>query len=168
MEKWKSIKGYEELYEVSNCGNICTKTKNKLFKLNKNSRGYIVVTFTKNKIEKSYSVHRLVAEAFIPNPENKPQVNHINGDKTDNRVENLEWCTQSENQIHCFKNNLQKRNNKKVIQYDINNNLIRVWDSLKEAAEQLNINHSKISLVCRGKRKTTGGYIWRYADEKIS
>ena len=168
MEQWKPIKGYEELYEISSYGNICIKTKEKKFKLNKNSRGYIVITFTKNKIQKSYSVHRLVAEAFIPNPENKPQVNHINGDKTDNRVENLEWCTGSENMKHCYKNNLQKKRCKRVTQYTLDNQFVKTWDSLIQIEKELNINHSKISMVCNGKRKNAGNYIWRFANEKIS
>lgn len=168
MEQWKPIKGYEELYEISSYGNICIKTKKKLLKLNKNSRGYIVITFTKNKIQKSYSVHRLVAEAFIPNPENKPQVNHINGDKTDNRVENLEWCTGSENMQHCYKNNLQKKRFKRVNQYTLDNCFVKQWDSLTQIEKELHIKHSKVSMVCNCKRKKAGNFIWRYADEKIS
>lgn len=164
-EIWKNIKGYEGLYQVSNLGRVRSLKKIYIFHQNKNSGGYIVITLTKNKIGKSYSVHRLVAQAFIPNPENKPQVNHIDGDKTNNNVSNLEWCTQSENQIHCYKNNLQTKGTKKVIQYDLNNNYIKTWNSLTEAGKELNINHSKISLVCNGKRKKAGGYIWRYYEQ---
>lgn len=164
-EIWKPIKDYEDLYEVSNLGNVRKIKDNYIFHKNKNSRGYIVVTLTKENVEKSHSVHRLVASAFIPNPSNKPQINHISGIKTDNRVNNLEWCTGSENMQHCYKNNLQKKRFKRVNQYTLDNQFIRKWDSLIQVEKELNINHSKISMVCNGKRKTAGGYIWRYESE---
>lgn len=106
---WKQIKDYEGLYEISEDGNIRNK-KGSLKIVSPNKRGYKRVTLCKNGKEKIISIHRLVAEAFIPNPENKPQVNHINGIRSDNNVENLEWCTQSENQLHAFSTGLQKGN----------------------------------------------------------
>lgn len=111
-------------------------------------------------------VHRLVAEAFIPNLDNKPQVNHINGDKTDNRVENLEWCTNSENQIHAYRNGLEKpRFQKKVNQYDLDGNYIQTFEYIIEVTRKIGIDNSSISEVCKGKRKTAGGYIWKYVDD---
>lgn len=93
MEEWKNIIGYEGLYEVSNKGNVRNVRRNKLLKLSKDYYGYIRVSLSKNGIQTGLKVHRLVAQAFIPNPNNLPQVNHRNEDKTDNSVENLEWCT---------------------------------------------------------------------------
>lgn len=106
----------------------------------------------------------MVAKAFIPNRDNKPQVNHINGEKSDNRAENLEWCTNSENQIHSVKNGL-RTDNKKVEQYDLNGNLIKVWLSAYEVYRNKKINYRNINSCCRRKRKTAGGYIWKYSEE---
>lgn len=166
-EIWKDIKDYEGLYQVSNLGNVKRKKDNYVFKKSKNSSGYRVVTLTKNKIEKSVSVHRLVANAFIPNPKNKSQINHIDGNKMNNIIDNLEWCTASENMEHAYKNNLEILKGKKIIQYDNNMNIIKIWNKISDAEKQLNISHGKISMVCRGKRNKAGGYIWRYYNEKI-
>lgn len=166
-EIWKDIKEYEGLYQVSNLGNVKRKKDNYVFKKNKNSSGYRVVTLTKNKMEKSVSVHRLVANAFIPNPKNKSQINHIDGNKMNNIIDNLEWCTASENMEHAYKNNLEILKGKKIIQYDNNINIIKIWNKISDAEKQLNISHGKISMVCRGKRNKAGGYIWRYYNEKI-
>lgn len=188
MEIWKDIKGYEGLYQVSNLGRVKslnykqTKKENVL-KCCKNSRGYSLLTLTKNKTVKSYNVHKLVAETFIPNLQNKFCVNHINGIKTDNRVENLEWCTLNENMQHSVRilgnnkslfttdNNPSKGkfgkyscSSKKINQYDKQGNYIKTWDSIIDITRELGINN--ISTCCRNKRhiKTAGGFIWKYKE----
>lgn len=106
---WKDIKGYEGLYKISNTGEIYSIISNKI--LRKNIRNtYYIIQLTKNKMRKSFQIHRLVAEAFIPNPKNKPIINHINYNRLDNCVNNLEWCTQKEN-VEYSKERMKHRKN---------------------------------------------------------
>lgn len=154
--------------------------REKILKPQKDSKGYLHVALCHNNKTKIITIHRLVAKTFIPNTQNKPQVNHINGIKTDNRVENLEWCTASENQLHAFANNLTKRykgidnyhygkpsnKRKKVCQYDLQGNFIKEWESVVEASKKLKLSQGNISSCCRGERKTTGGYMWKYTTYK--
>ena len=141
----------------------------------KATRGYLRVALYKNKKRKQFSVHRLVAEVFLPNPLGKPEVNHKWGIKTDNRASELEWNTSSENQKHAYKNKLkivtEKQKaitkeicSKKVLQYDLQGNLIREWASQLEVRKNLKISNGNIASCCKGKRKTAGGFIWRYKD----
>lgn len=140
-------------------------------------QGYLRIELSKDGINKKYNVHRLVAKIFIPNLDNKPEVNHINGIKTDNRVCNLEWVTSKENQIHAVKNGLQKpslkqkkvaseyckkNKTKELLQYDLNGNFIREWKSAVEVEETLKINRKNISQCVTGRNQTAGGFIWKY------
>lgn len=160
-EIWKDIKGYEGLYEVSNIGRVrsLNKRKKRVLK-NENGYGYLRVSLSKNNKLKHFQVHRLVAQSFIPNVNNFPEVNHINGVKDDNRVENLEWCTRNENELHCYKNNPELHKTSVVNQYDLEGNFIKQWSSIKEAQLKLGINN--VSACCNNRRKKAGGYIWKY------
>lgn len=161
MEIWKDIKGYENIYQVSNTGKIKRIEKNKELKQAPNKRnGYLYIHLSGNGVNKVIRVHKLVAETFIPNPENKPQVNHIDGDKTNNRVENLEWVTNGENQIHAFKNNLQKGNfehpNSKLtleqVLYIKNNCIVgsKIY-GIQTLAKKFNVCNSTIKQIIQGK-----------------
>ena len=169
-EIWKDIKNYEDLYQVSSFGNVKSLKRDITLSPTKNRRGYIIVSLSADNTKRTFSVHRLVAQAFIDNPENKPQVNHIDGDKTNNCAYNLEWATNSENQKHAFSNGLQTNignNNpkcRKINQYDLSNNLIKTWHSIYEITKQLGYSRSSIWRCCAGKYKTSHGYIWRYTD----
>ena len=176
-EIWKIVTVNED-YEVSNIGNVRSnkgKTPRVLkpfaygAKKDENTRGkYLSVTLMKNGIGKSYAVHRLVALAFIPNPDNLPQVNHINGVRNDNRVENLEWCDNSYNIWHSY-NVLGNKSTQScsISQYDKNGNFIKEWESIEVASKTLMIHSSSIIEVCkrRKNRKVAGGFIWRYKGD---
>ena len=179
------VKDFED-YTIDETGNVFSIRKNKYLKQTINRNGYCKVTLQKDKYRKMFSVHRLVAQAYLKNYSNTLQVNHINGIKTDNRVENLEMVTAKENmqkavEIGLFdkckeiqrkntiKNNLGKYHilasesaKKRVAKYDKNNNLIQVYNSITEASRKNNINITSISYSANGKRKTGGGYIWHF------
>lgn len=158
MEIWKI---YKNNIEVSNYGNI--KINNKIKKIYKDKDGYCIVSIN----SKPYKVHRLVAETFLENKFNKKEVNHIDMNKENNNVENLEWCTHLENMQHAFKNkDIASTRNKKVVQYSLNHEVIKIWNSIKEATNELNIPTGNISKCCQGKINRTGIYKWSYFISK--
>lgn len=168
QEKWKKIKDYEGLYEISNLGRIKRIYKNgktRILKPSFNEWGYFQINLSKNNKTKNFKIHRLVACAFLDNKNNNLQVNHIDGNKQNNKINNLEFCSAKENIQHAIKIGLRnKTNTKKVNQYDLHNNLITTWSSLKKA--QINCNISHIVDCCKGKRKTAGDYKWSYANDR--
>ena len=132
--------------------------------------GYLQLHLNKSGKRKFFFVHRLVCEAFHENPENKPCVNHIDEDKTNNTVGNLEWCTYKENINHGTRNArvgkaIAKANSKPVGQYTTDGKLIKVWQSTMEVQRQFGFANGAISAVALGKRKTAYGYVWKYIDE---
>lgn len=174
-EIWKDIPGYENLYQISSTGRVKSLNyrgtgEEKVLNPGLNSRGYCFVFLCKNGEKKNFNIHRLVALSFIPNPENKPCIDHINGDRLDNRVENLRWCTQKENSNFPLarKNNSDSKLNhpkksKAILQIDkVTGEVINEFPSAKEAARQLEIYQGGISHCCNGKYNTAYGYIWRY------
>lgn len=169
-EIWVDIKGYEGLYQVSNTGKIKSlnyKRSNKehFLKLSFNRGKYIKVTLYKNNKLRTFQVHRLVAEAFIPNPKGFPQVNHKDEDKTNNCVYNLEWCTQIYNLSYgTARERMTCTLSKKVYQYNKNNDLLKEWKSVSECGKH-GFMPSSVSACCRGERKTHKGFIWRYEKE---
>jgi len=186
-EIWKDIEGFNGLYQVSNLARVkslkCGKTK--ILKQN-NSNGYLIVSFNKNGEREYPRVHRLVAKAFILNPENKSQVNHKNGIKTDNKLENLEWCTAQENMRHAFDTGLKvgkkgenspifgdkhplfgkkgkdNKSSKPIYQYTKSCEFIKKWNCMSDAANELKIHNSSISQCAKGKRPSAGKYLWKY------
>lgn len=169
MIEWKKIiiNGEETQYSVSNEGQVRNDNTNYLLSLTL-SQGYRHVGLTINQKPKNCRVHRLVAEAFIPNPENKPYVNHIDGNRQNNNVNNLEWVTPQENIAHAHQTGLVKKTKgRPVIQYSLNGEEMITFVSAAEAERQLNILQSKITLCCQRKRLTSGDYQWRYADDPV-
>ncbi len=159
-EVWKDIRGLYP-YQISSMGRVLNTKTGVIRKPKTTKKGYKFVSIK----YKNYTIHRLVAEAFIPNPENKPQVNHKDTNKENNCISNLEWSTNSENQLHAYKTGLHKNKRSSAInQYDLQNNLIKSWESMIEVERTLKIKYQDICQCCKGKRKTAGGYIWRYKD----
>lgn len=167
-EIFKDIKGYEGLYQISNFGNVKSLQRDKEKLLRQYiKRGYFQVGLSKEGTVAWKSVHRLVAEAFIDNPDNLPQVNHKDEDKTNNRVDNLEWCTADYNNKYGTRTKrATKSNSKPIIQLNLNGEIIKEWRSAAEVEKELGFNDEFISDCAKQKygRKTAYGYKWRYKE----
>lgn len=192
-EIWKDVSNYEGLYQVSNLGNIKSLNygrtgEERLLKPVKNNDGYLLVTLCKNGKPKRYLVHRLVASAFLPNPNNLKEINHKDENSLNNRIENLEWCDRKYNcnygtrtkrliATRCindpnnesYKKMVETRAKKSsvnaeksIIQYTKDMIEVGRYKSLSEAERQTGIPYQNIGKCCKGKLKSCGGYIWRY------
>ena len=176
-EIWRDIKGFEGKYQVSNTGKVKSLNyrrtgKEGIMKASENEYGYLFVELCKDGKTKTCRINRLVAQAFIPNPNNLPEVNHKNEDKTDNRVENLEWCNRSYNVNYGtgIKRRAEKRRNdqrisKPVISVDKVIGEILEFPSIMEASRQTGIDHRRIIDCLKGRIKSAGGYYWHYTSE---
>lgn len=190
-EEWHPIEGYESYYSVSNLGRIWSHRSNRALKPIITKAGYARVHLAVSGKIITAPIHRLVATAFIPNPDNKPTVNHLNEIKTDNRVENLAWATHLEQNIHGTRiqravahTDWEERTKKTdyrlaaskydhhamtwkqmraVLQFDLSGNFIACYDSISGAANALNISAAHICCCLKGRRKSCGGYKWKYA-----
>lgn len=168
-EVWKDIVGYEGLYQVSNLGRVKSlnyyKTKTPAIlklRIAHKRYNYMDITLCKNGVKKRHKVHRLVAMAFIPNPNNLPQINHKDCDVTNNCVDNLEWCTAKYN-INYGDRGIKFgiKVGHKVAQCDLEGNIIRIFYSIKEAARVLNLKDTNIVATLKGKQKKCGGFLWK-------
>ncbi|MBN2661602.1 MAG: HNH endonuclease [Tannerellaceae bacterium] len=188
-EIWKDVAGYEGLYQVSNLGRVKSIprkvtngtggeffTKPKIMNRHKDTSGYHAIALCKNSKMKKTKLHRIIAKAFIPNPDNKPQVDHINGIRTDNRLSNLRWVTPSENNKNGYRNGNKKvfkprvnvsgksiREATPVSQYSQDGIKIMSFDSIHKASKHTGIPISSISNACKKQRKTSHGYVWKYS-----
>lgn len=177
-EEWKDIKGFEGLYRISNYGRVKSlKRTKRVFNKNidvpeiirKNGYdmdGYQILPLNKNSKKYTKKIHRLVAETFIPNLENKPCINHLDCNRNNNKVDNLEWCTQKENNLYTYKLGrlyIPEANCKKVIQKDKNGNILNTFSSVISASSCLGLSKSFIASCCR-KEKNSRSFIFEYAD----
>lgn len=177
-EFWVPIKGYENEYHISSHGRVMSlerkvksgkrtiRIKRKILKLHTNDDGYFVLTLNKNGIQNGFRVGRLVAIHFVDNPENKKEVNHIDEIKSNDYYKNLEWTTPKQNVNHgtCIQRRSEKLS-KKVLQYDLNGNFIREWNSTMEC-ERNGFHSGCISDCCNNKRKKHQNFIWKYKQTK--
>lgn len=170
-EEWKDIEGYEGLYQVSNLGRVKSLPRNgtikqeRIIKSGKDKYGYLRIILHKNGFKKYVTIHRLVAETFLENKNGLPQIDHIDGNKLNNNVLNLRYCTHSQN---INNPNTLKKLCKRVMQIDKGNNIVNIYKSTRDAERQTGILHNSISLCCNLKRQqTAGGYYWKYVEEVI-
>ena len=171
MEIWKDITNYEGIYQISSCGRVRSLyyKKFKILKLRQDKYGYYQIDLHKNNNVRTFKVHRLVAEAFIHNPNNYPQVNHKDENKTNNKIDNLEWCTNYYNRNYGTRN---KRASEKCKKEVICITTGEIFNSIKEASVKYNVNSSYITANCKGRQKSAGKHpitgeklIWDYSKK---
>ncbi len=185
-EIWKDIAGYEGIYKISNQGRVLSLNygaknnslsgKQKTLKLSRSSSGYYHVQLYKQGVPATKLIHILVAQAFIPNPEGKSEINHIDGNKANNAVHNLEWVTRKENLTHAVETGLKRRSpmigkvgrknalSKPVVQLSADGTVIKTWDSTYDAQHEGGFNQNSIRSCACGFKKTYRGFVWRYAE----
>ena len=150
----RDVVGYENIYGITSCGRVWSYKYKKFLTPIADKDGYLRVSLYKNRKAKIFRIHRLVAEAYIPNPNNLPQVDHIDNDKTHNYVNNLQWITS--------RDNVRKGRIKPILQFDLNGNFIREWECARDVGRAAQIN---ICNCLKGKQKTALGYIWKYKED---
>ena len=155
----KDIKGYEGLYAITPEGEVWSYKRKKFLVLIADKKGYLRVNLCKDGKVKHYRIHRLVAEAYIPNPDNLPQVNHKDENKANNCIQNLEWCDAKYNSNYGTRNEKFK---KPILRYDLNGNFIKEWPSATDVGKEANDNICK---CLKGKQKSAYGYKWVYKEE---
>lgn len=161
VETFVKIDGFEK-YEVSNLGKVRNMKSGRVLKPSLHKNGYLRYFLCENNKRKHLYLHRIIATAFIDNPEEKPQVNHIDENKLNNDLSNLEWCTVRENLIHGTRTKrAAEKCFKKVIQLDLNDNVLNEFESMRQAEQKTGVLVKNISSCCNGKRKSAGGYKWR-------
>ena len=160
-EIWCPIKGYEGLYEVSDQGRVKSLKfgKERILKSVRDKDGYLLVCLCKNREKKMCKIHRLVAQAFIQNPDNLQEVNHKDENKTNNYVQNLEWCDQKYNINYGTRND---RCSKPVLQYTKSGKFVKEWRSATDVQRNLGYFGTYISSCCNGKCKSAYNFIWKF------
>lgn len=179
MVEWKDVVGYEGIYKVSSNGDIYSIISKKNLRKVKSSTGYFHVQLYSNRKPKTINVHTIVADAFLPEKQGCPEINHKDGNKANNSVENLERVSKSENAKHAIRTGLRKPspmigrigeenpNSKEILQYNINGQYLRSWNGIAEAARFVGCSASSISACLTGRKKTATHYIWRYKTSSI-
>ena len=166
-EIWCPVKNYENLYEVSDQGRVKSVGygKDRILSPGRDKGGYLLVGLYKNGERKWYLVHRLVAQTFSPNPDNLPEVNHIDEVKTHNSVMNLEWCNGKYNQNYGTRNQrISEKLSKPVLQYEKSGEFVKEWRSTHDVERNLGYYSQNISSCCTGKCKSAHNFIWKYKD----